>query len=234
MTTNRSEALQRWPPPGADGRSGRRRVGAAAQGAGGPAGGSGRRPRGPKAMPSRAAPDAAGPTGATRALGDAGPLCHQRRSRAHHADPKLDIIRVTGLASSAGLEQSAARALLLRQAGRRRPRPAIHRRQPRAIAEGRRLCAGRRDVHARGGPPVQGRAGARRGQRASSSSRCPARPTTKIKADSGKDLIGKKFVEKGPAGAGRSLPPPTCRAGSARSRRRTALPASPTTRTGST
>jgi hypothetical protein len=169
-------------------------------GASAPAGGSGGAP-GSEGYAQQGSPDAAGPTGAARAL--AMPVLYVTSVEVVRtsADPKLDIIRVTGLASSAGWNNPQLVPFFY-------GKPADDILDLQLIAdspEQSQKADGYVPVGAmftlESGHPFKG-VRVRAGANAIELKAMPGTADTKITADSGKDLIGKKFVEKGPAGAG--------------------------------
>jgi hypothetical protein len=117
------------------------------------------------------------------------------------ADPKLDIIRVTGLAASSGWNnpqlvpffygKPADDVLDLQFIG---DSPDQSQKADGFVPVGAIFTL---EV----GHPFKG-VRVRAGANAIELKAMPGSASTQIKADSGKDLIGKKFLEKGPAGAG--------------------------------
>jgi hypothetical protein len=146
-------------------------------------------------------PDAAGPSGAARAL--AMPLLYVTSVEVVRtaADPKLDIIRVTGLAASAGWNnpqlvpffygKPADDVLDLQFIG---DSPDQSQKADGFVPVGAVFTLD-------AGHPFKG-VRVRAGANALELKAMPGSADAKITADSGKDLIGKKFAEKGPAGPG--------------------------------
>ncbi|HEX3881622.1 MAG TPA: hypothetical protein VHW66_03120 [Stellaceae bacterium] len=164
--------------------------------AGGPGGGGGS-----EGYAQQGSPDAAGPTGAARAL--AMPILYVTSVEVVRtaADPKLDIIRVTGLASSAGWSNPQLVPFFY-------GKPADDVLDLQLIAdspEQSQKADGFVPLGAmftlESGHPFKG-VRVRAGANAIELKAMPGSAENKVTADSGKDLIGKKFLEKGPAGPG--------------------------------
>jgi hypothetical protein len=164
--------------------------------AGAPGGGAGS-----EGYAQQGSPDAAGPSGATRAL--AMPILYVTSVEVVRtaADPKLDVIRVTGLASSAGWSNPQLVPFFY-------GKPADDVLDLQIIAdspEQSQKADGFVPLGAiftlEAGHPFKG-IRVRAGANAIELKAMPGSAENKITAESGKDLIGKKFVEKGPAGAG--------------------------------
>jgi hypothetical protein len=167
---------------------------AAAPAAGAPAAGS-------EGYAQQGSPDAAGPTGATRALSM--PLLYVTSVEVVRtaADPKLDIVRVTGVAASAGWNNPQLVPFFY-------GKPADDILDLQFIAdspEQSQKADGFVPIGAiftlEAGHPFKG-VRVRAGANALELKAMPGSADAKITADSGKDLIGKKFAEKGPAGPG--------------------------------
>jgi hypothetical protein len=160
-----------------------------------PAGGGGS-----EGYAQQGSPDAAGPAGAQRALSM--PVLYVTSVEVVRtaADPKLDIVRVTGLASSAGWNN---------------PQLVFFYGKPADDVLDLQFIADSPDQSQKAdgfvplgaiftldaGHPFKG-VRVRAGANAVELKAMPGSAETQVKADSGKDLIGKKFLEKGPAGAG--------------------------------
>jgi hypothetical protein len=164
--------------------------------AGGPGGGGGS-----EGYAQQGSPDAAGPTGAARAL--AMPILYVTSVEVVRtaSDPKLDIIRVTGLASSAGWNNPQLVPFFY-------GKPADDILDLQLIAdspEQSQKADGFVPLGAmftlESGHPFKG-VRVRAGANAVELKAMPGSAENKVTADSGKDLIGKKFLEKGPAGPG--------------------------------
>lgn len=175
--------------------------GAWAQGASAPAGGAPATDNASQGYPQQGGPDAAGPAGAQRALTT--PLLYVTSVEIVRtgADPKLDIIRVTGLASSSGWNNPQLVPFFY-------GKPADDVLDLQFIAdspEQSQKADGFVPVGAiftlEAGHPFKGLR-VRAAANALELKAIPGSADTKITADSGKDLVGKKFVEKGPAGPG--------------------------------
>ncbi|HEY1797889.1 MAG TPA: hypothetical protein VGG57_17380 [Stellaceae bacterium] len=173
--------------------------GAWAEGAAAPAGGN--QPDQGNGYAQQGGPDAAGPTGAQRAL--AMPILYVTSVEVVRttADPKLDIIRVTGLASSAGWNNPQLVPFFY-------GKPADDVIDLQFIAdspEQSQKADGFVPLGAiftlEAGHPFKG-VRVRAGANAIELKAMPGSAQAQVKADGGKDLIGKKFVENGPAGAG--------------------------------
>lgn len=171
--------------------------GQAAAPAAAPAGGG----NGPEGYPQQGSPDAAGPSGAARAL--AMPILYVTSVEVVRtaADPKLDIVRVTGLASSAGWNNPQLVPFFY-------GKPADDVLDLQFIADSPDQSQKADGFVPLGaiftldaGHPFKG-VRVRAGANALELKAMPGSADTKVTADSGKDLIGKKFVEKGPAGPG--------------------------------
>lgn len=146
-------------------------------------------------------PDAAGPTGAQRALSM--PILYVTSVEVVRtaADPKLDIVRVTGLAASAGWNNPQLVPFFY-------GKPADDVLDLQFIAdspEQSQKADGFVPIGAiftlEAGHPFKG-VRVRAGANAIELKAMPGSAETKIKAADGKDLIGKKFLDKGPAGPG--------------------------------
>lgn len=166
------------------------------QGAAAPAGGNA-----PEGYAQQGSPDAAGPAGAARAL--AMPVLYVTSVEVVRtaADPKLDIVRVTGLASSAGWNNPQLVPFFY-------GKPADDVLDLQFIADSPEQSQKAEGFVPLGaiftldaGHPFKG-VRVRAGANAIELKAMPGSAQTQIKADSGKDLIGKKYLEKGPAGPG--------------------------------
>jgi len=171
--------------------------GQAATPAAAPAGGD----NGNQGYAQQGSPDAAGPSGAPRAL--AMPILYVTSVEVVRtaADPKLDIVRVTGLTSSAGWNNPQLVPFFY-------GKPADDVLDLQFIAdspEQSQKADGFVPIGAiftlESGHSFKG-VRVRAGANAIELKALPGSAETQIKADSGKDLVGKKFVEKGPAGPG--------------------------------
>jgi hypothetical protein len=169
---------------------------AAAPAGGAPAGGAGS-----EGYAQQGSPDAAGPTGAQRALSM--PILYVTSVEivSTSADPKLDIIRVTGLASSSGWNNPQLVPFFY-------GKPADDVLDLQFIADSpdqSQKADGFVPLGAMftldAGHPFKG-VRVRASANAVELKAMPGSAQSQVKADSGKDLIGKKFVEKGPAGPG--------------------------------
>jgi len=161
-----------------------------------PAGGAGS-----SGYAQQGSPDAAGPSGAQRAL--AMPVLYVTSVEVVRTanDPKLDVIRVTGLASSAGWNNPQLVPFFY-------GKPADDILDLQFIADSpdqSQKADGFVPLGAmftlESGHPFKG-VRVRAGANAIELKAMPGSAQTQIRADSGKDLIGKKYVEKGPAGQG--------------------------------
>jgi hypothetical protein len=156
---------------------------------------------GPEGYAQQGSPDAAGPSGATRAL--AMPVLYVTSVEVVRtaADPKLDIIRVTGVAASGGWNNPQLVPFFY-------GKPADDVLDLQFIAdspEQSQKADGFVQLGAiftlEAGHPFKG-VRVRAGANALELKAMPGSADAKVTADSGKDLIGKKFLEKGPAGPG--------------------------------
>lgn len=164
--------------------------------AGAPAGGNG-----PEGYAQQGSPDAAGPSGAQRALSMPVMYVTSVEVVRTSADPKLDIIRVTGLASSAGWNNPQLVPFFY-------GKPADDVLDLQFIADSPEQSQKAEGFVPLGaiftleaGHPFKG-VRVRAGANAIELKAMPGSAQAQVKADSGKDLIGKKFAENGPAGAG--------------------------------
>jgi hypothetical protein len=172
------------------------------QGQGSTASGGGNEPEGANnGYVQQGGPDAAGPAGAQRPL--ATPILYVTSVEVVRtsADPKLDIIRVTGLASSQGWSNPQLVPFFY-------GKPADDVLDLQFIADSpdqSQKADGFAPLGAmftlEAGHPFKG-VRVRGAANAIEVKAMPGSAQTQIKADSGKDLIGKKFAENGPAGPG--------------------------------
>jgi hypothetical protein len=175
--------------------------GAWAQGQGATAGSGAAEPEQSNGYAQQGSPDAAGPSGAQRALPM--PLLYVTSVEVVRtaADPKLDIIRVTGIAASSGWNNPQLVPFFY-------GKPADDVLDLQLIAdspEQSQKADGFVPVGAiftlEAGHPFKG-VRVRGSANAIELKAMPGSADAKIKASDGKDLIGKKYLEKGPAGPG--------------------------------
>jgi len=157
---------------------------------------------GPEGYPQQGAGgDAAGPSGAQRAL--AMPILYVTSVEVvrTNSDPKLDIVRVTGLASSAGWTNPQLVPFFYGKPGDNVLDLQFIADSPEQSQKAEGFVPFGGIFTLESGHPFTG-VRVRASANAIEVKQIPGATQTTIKTDSGKDLIGKKYVEKGPAGPG--------------------------------